>query len=81
MMLDIYYIYVYIYSTNIKRSCDTLIYINTCIYIYIHTYIYIHVHTHIYIYIYCVNLTTLIKKRHILMRTAVLCNGINSGQL
>ena len=29
----------------------------------------------------CVNLTTLIKKRHILMRTAVLCNGINSGQL
>ena len=29
----------------------------------------------------CVNLTTLIQKRHILMRTAVLCNGINSGQL
>ena len=29
----------------------------------------------------CVNFTTLIKKRHILMRTAVLCNGINSGQL
>ena len=28
-----------------------------------------------------VNLTTLIQKRHILMRTAVLCNGINSGQL
>ena len=27
------------------------------------------------------NLTTLIQKRHILMRTAVLCNGINSGQL
>ena len=27
------------------------------------------------------NLTTLIKKRHILMRTAVLNNGINSGQL
>ena len=28
----------------------------------------------------CKKLTTLIKKRHILMRTAVLCNGINSGQ-
>ena len=27
------------------------------------------------------NLTTLIQKRHILMRTAVLCNGINSGLL
>ena len=26
-----------------------------------------------------INLTTLIKKRHILMITAVLCNGINSG--
>ena len=29
----------------------------------------------------CVNLTTLIQKRHILMITAVLCNGINSEQL
>ena len=27
------------------------------------------------------NLTTLIQKRHILMKTAVLYNGINSGQL
>ena len=27
------------------------------------------------------NLTTLIKKRHILMKTAALYNGINSGQL
>ena len=27
------------------------------------------------------NLTTLIQKRHILMRTAVLYNAINSGQL
>ena len=29
----------------------------------------------------CINLTSLIQKRLILMRTAVLCNGINSGQL
>ena len=28
----------------------------------------------------CINLTTLFQKRHILMRTAVLFNGINSGQ-
>ena len=28
-----------------------------------------------------INLTTLIQRRHILMRTAVLCNEINSGQL
>ena len=28
-----------------------------------------------------INYTTLIQRRHILMRTAVLCNEINSGQL
>ena len=29
----------------------------------------------------CINLITLSQKRHIVMRTAILCNGINSGQL
>ena len=54
-----------------------------------HVYIYVHV----YIFIYCEalegpiltrvlhNLTTLIQKRYILLRTAVLYNGINSVQL
>ena len=61
-----------------------------CMYIYTYIYICVCKYLHIYIYIYIIQQfslkyvvfeSTLFKKRHILMRTAVLCNGINSGQL
>ena len=42
----------------------------------IHIYIYMHAYKYIYIYLHI-----MIQKRHILTRTTILYNEINSGQL
>ena len=76
---------------------DVLLILDILFHTHTHIYICMHIYIYIYIYIcilsslrsvgrsnfveVCINLTALIQKRHILMRTAVLCNGINSGQL
>ena len=65
-----------------------------CMYVYAYVYIYVHILHYSLSSVLPLrsvgrsnfdkglhNLTTLIKKRHILMRNAVLYNGINSGQL
>ena len=54
------------------RDCTTSNDFELYIYIYVYIYIYTYIYIYIYIYIIYIYITTLIQKRHILMKTAVL---------